>query len=67
MGHRSYSSVDDALSVLDPADELARRLFERGGIDHVHVQGSVVTVDVAKGCDTDGITGIIEDLFTFYG
>ena len=38
-----------------PVDELARRLFERGGIDAVHINGSVVTVDLAKGGSADGL------------
>ncbi|MEZ5322419.1 MAG: hypothetical protein R2698_10165 [Microthrixaceae bacterium] len=49
-----------------PPDVLARRLFERGGIDSIHVNGSVVTIDPAKGSSTDGIKEIIEDLYTYY-
>ena len=66
MGHRSYASADDALDPLDPADELARRLYARGGIDHLHINGSVITIDVAKGHDTAGITELIAGLFTHY-
>jgi hypothetical protein len=66
MGHRYYHSAADALSVDDPADELAKRLFERGGIRSVHVQGSVVTVELAEGQGTEGIIEIIESLFTYY-
>jgi hypothetical protein len=66
MGHRYFRGPQDAVRAEDPADVLARRLFERGGVDAVHVQGSVITVDVAKGHDTEGITEIIENLFRFY-
>ena len=66
MGHRSYTSADEAIDPLDPADELARRLFARGGIDRLHVNGSVITVDIAKGHDTSGLTDLIAGLFTHY-
>lgn len=49
-----------------PPDELARRLFERGGIDQIHIYANVITLDLAPGASTDGITQIIEDLYTYY-
>jgi hypothetical protein len=65
MGHERYRSLDDI--VLDrPVDRLARRLFEHGGIDGVHVNSSVITVDLAGGRVGDGLQKIIEDLFRFY-
>ena len=66
MGHRYYASAQDAIDAEDPADVLAWRLFERGGVDGVHVYGNVATVDVAKGYDTSGIVEIITDLFAYY-
>ena len=48
-----------------PADVLARRLFERGGIRSVHVNGSIVTVGLETGTD-EGIKEIIEGLYQFY-
>ncbi len=65
-GHERYRK--DRPVVGDrPPDVLARRLFERGGIDQVHINSNVVTVDLSKGADdTSGIAGIIEDLYTFY-
>ena len=66
MGHRRYSSADDALSIEDPADVLAERLFERGGVDHVHVYGNVVTIELARGYTSEGISEIIESLFAHY-
>ncbi len=67
MGHRSYSSPDDWRSAEDPADELARALLQRGDVDHVHIFGNVVTVDLAKGASPDGIDTLIEGMFTHYG
>lgn len=64
-GHERYTPGDVIVGDRPP-DVLARRLFERGGIDAVHINGSVVSVDVAKGHDTAGIKEIIEDLYTYY-
>lgn len=66
QGHRHYAGADDATSVEDPADVLAERLFARGGVEHVHVYGNVVDVDLAKGFDATGIEEIIVGLFTHY-
>ena len=66
MGHEYFSSADDAFDPESPSHELARRLFERGGVDHVHVFGSVITVDLSKGRHSDGILPMIESLFTYY-
>jgi hypothetical protein len=65
MGHERYRSLDDI--VLDrPVDRLARRLLEHGGVDGVHVNSSVITVDLGGGFVGEGLQEIIEDLFRFY-
>lgn len=64
MGHEVYRSAPGP-GANRPPDVLARRLFERGGIDSVHVHGSMITVDLAEN-DTTGIKEIIEDLYTYY-
>ena len=64
-GHDRYVAgqvIDDNR----PVDEIARRIFARGGVNAVHVNGSVVTVDLAKGYDASGIADIIRGLYTFY-
>ena len=48
MGHERYSRREDATGVR-PVDELARRLFDRGGIDGIHIYSNVITIDLAKG------------------
>jgi hypothetical protein len=65
MGHHRYRSRDGAVGDT-PSDELARRLFDRGGVDSVHVYSNVVTVDLAAGATTDGMADIIRDLFIYY-
>lgn len=65
MGHERYRAGDEVRGDRPP-DELARRLFDRGGIAAVHVNGSVVTVDLEKGRDAAGIGEIIERLYIHY-
>ncbi len=65
MGHERYRAADDIIGTRPP-DELARRLFDRGGIDAVHVNSNVITIDLAKGGDTEGICELIEELFLYY-
>ena len=65
MGHERYRSLDDI--VLDrPVDRLARRLIEHGGVDAVHVNSSMITVDLGGGYTGDGLLEIIQNLFRFY-
>ncbi len=65
MGHERYRSAAEATGHRPP-DELARRLFERGGVDAVHVYSNVITVDLAPGADPSGLQKVIEDLFIYY-
>ena len=65
MGHERYRTLEDAWGERPP-DVLARRLLELGGIDAVHINGNVITVDLTKGYEGDGIQKVIEDLYLFY-
>ena len=65
MGHERYRSAADAIRQR-PVDELARRLFDAGGVEAVHVYSNVVTVDLAPGARADGFEDIIRGLFTYY-
>ncbi len=49
-----------------PSDELARRIFARGGVAAVHINGGVITVDLAKGYDSSGLADVVRGLYTFY-
>jgi hypothetical protein len=65
MGHDRFvrgQVIDDDR----PVDELARRIFARGGVTSVHVNGGMITVDLEKGHTADGIADIIRGLYTFY-
>ena len=65
MGHERYRAGDEVVGHRPP-DELARRLFARGGIDAVHVFSNQITVDLAQGADDAGIRELIEGLFIHY-
>jgi hypothetical protein len=65
MGHEHYESADDVTGDRPP-DVLARRLFERGGIDAVSVYSNMVTVELATGDRGDGILELVENLFIHY-
>src|SRR6478609_7412728 len=62
MGHERYTK-ERPVEGNRPVDELARRLFERGGVDGVHINGSVITVDLSKGATSAGLADLISDLF----
>lgn len=65
MSHERYRAGTEVRGNRPP-DELARRLLARGGIGAVHMNGSVVTVDLEKGSDSSGLREIIEGLFIYY-
>jgi hypothetical protein len=65
MGHERYPDRASANGVR-PVDELARRLFDRGGVAGVHINGNIITVDLERGYTTEGMREIIEDLYLYY-
>jgi hypothetical protein len=65
MGHERYPTRASATGTR-PCDELARRLFDHGGVDAVHMNGNIVTVDLLRGYTSEGLKEIIEDLFLYY-
>lgn len=65
MGHERYRSIEDCGGPRPP-DVLARRLFERGGVEEVHIYSNVITVRVASDASTEGLKEIVEQLYTHY-
>ena len=49
-----------------PVDELARRLLAEDGVEAVHVNSNVITVETEKADTDSGLREVIEDLFLFY-
>ena len=65
MAHERYRSREDATGHRPP-DELARRLFDHGGVEAVHIYSNVITVDLAADASADGLQDLIERLFIHY-
>ena len=65
MGHERWAG-GDVVEGERPVDELARRLFAAGGVDAVHMNGSVVTVTLARGSTGAGLIDVVRGLFRFY-
>ena len=65
MGHERYASTDDVLGERPP-DVLARRLFEHGGVQSVHIYSNVINVELAPGGSDSGIEDLIRGLYIHY-
>jgi len=65
MGHERFRSVDDAWGPT-PSDELARRFFATGKVEAVHVYANIVTVDLQKGFDSDGLADIARNMYQYW-
>lgn len=65
MGHERYGSVDDIIGNR-AVDELARRLFDSGGVRAVHVNGSVITVELVDGWTGEKLLDVIRGLYIHY-
>jgi len=65
MGHERYTAGEDIVGDRPP-DELARRLFEHGGIEAVHVYSNVITVVLGRGAHPEDIKEIVEGLYLYY-
>ncbi len=66
MGHERYSGPPGEL-LQRPVDEVARRLFAAGGVQGVHINGSVITVTLHGGRTGAGLADIVRELFLHYG
>lgn len=65
MGHERFRSTADAVGPR-PAAELARRLFATGRVDAIHIYANIITVDLAKGYDGQGLHEVIRDLYQYW-
>jgi hypothetical protein len=65
MGHERFTSDDEIVGV-KPSAELARRLFDTGRVSGVHVYGNMITVDLEKGFDSDGLLDVVRDLYQYW-
>ena len=66
MGHERYKA-DEPIYGNRPADVVARRIIETvKGVRGVHVNSSIITVDIDHGTDVDAIAETISSLYTYY-
>jgi hypothetical protein len=65
MGHERFRSAADAVGPR-PSAELARRLFATGRVAGVHVYSNMITVDLSKGFDAQGLDTVIRDLYQYW-
>lgn len=65
MGHEHFSSADDAYGNT-PSDELARQMFATGQVSAVHVYANIITVDLNKGHDSEGLADLVRDLYQYW-
>ena len=69
MGHESFRNGDQSAHVTvsaTPSAELARRLFATGRVSGVHVYQNMITVDLEKGFDSEGLGEIVRDLYQYW-
>ena len=65
-GHEVYRPGTE-ISGHRPPDLLAKRLLDGvRGIESIHINGGVVTVEMSFGSDADAAQVIIEDMYTYY-
>jgi hypothetical protein len=65
MGHERFDSAAEAIGPR-PAAVLARRLFETGRVEHVHVYSNMVTVNLLKGYTSEGLFDQVRELYQYW-
>lgn len=65
QGHERFRSVLDAHGNT-PSDVLARLLFGTGKVAGVHVYSNIVTVDLEKGYEADGLADLVRDMYQYW-
>ena len=65
QGHDRYGSYLSATGPR-PSAVLARRLFDTGRVDAVHVFANIITVTLKNGFQSTGLQEVVENLYTYY-
>lgn len=65
QGHERFTSAADAIGPR-PAAELARRLLSTGQVKGVHMFSNIITVNLLKGYQGDGLYDIVRELFQYW-
>ncbi len=65
MGHEIFRSREVATKP-KPVDEMARRLFDHGGVELVHINGNIITVQLQPTGSREGLKEVVEQLYIYY-
>lgn len=65
MGHERYSSLGEATGDRPP-DVLARRLFDTGQVDSVHIYSNIVTIELTRGGDPAPLSDVVRLLYRYW-
>lgn len=65
MGHERFGSVADAVGDT-PSAMLARMMFATGKVETIHIYANIITVDVAKGHDSEGLADIVAEMYRYW-
>ncbi len=65
MGHERFTSVLDAVGPR-PAAVLARQLLSTGKVDSVSMYGNIISVDISKGFNGDGLSDVVRNMYQYW-
>lgn len=65
MGHERFTSVLDAIGPR-PAAVIARQLLATGKVDSVYIYGNIVSVDISKGGNGDGLSDLVRNMYQYW-
>ena len=65
MGHEHFKSMSDAVGPR-PAAALARQLLSTGKVDSVYIYGNIVSVDITKGFNADGLGDVVRNMYQYW-
>ena len=65
QGHERFASIGQATGDR-PAAAVARRLFESGQVQAVHVFSNVITAYLNPGASSAGLSDIVRDLYQYW-
>ena len=65
MGHEHFTSMSDAVGPR-PAAALARQLLSTGKVDSVYIYGNIISVDISKGSNADGLGDVVRNMYQYW-
>jgi hypothetical protein len=65
MGHERFTSMADAVGPR-PAAALARQLLATGKVDSVYMYSNIISVDVAKGFNAEGLGDVVRNMYQYW-